>query len=126
MFIYTQLAFRCKDLSVNFVWKNVSDLIDHLLYLRMSPGTINQSNGVFPLKHTQLFLFLLMMFHESDICCKKANRFSTASWRLKYPILPWLRNSFQYLFNKFLLAKVRFCIRKLNLDLIMRFKKTFL
>ena len=66
LFIDTELAFRSKNLSVHFIRKNIPNLIDHLLNLRMSPSTINQSDWVFPLKLRQPFLNFFMMFHESN------------------------------------------------------------
>jgi hypothetical protein len=107
MFINAKLAFRSKNLSINFIRENISNLIDHLLYLRMSPSTINYSDGVFLLKLRQPFLSFLMMFHESNAGCEKTNRFSTACWRLKYPILASFTYSFEDLNDVLLLTLVR-------------------
>ena len=41
LFVYAKLAFRSKDLSIHIVGEDIPDLINYLLNLRMSAGTVN-------------------------------------------------------------------------------------
>lgn len=118
LFIDAKLAFRSKNLSVHFIREDAFNLIDHLLDLRVSTRTVNQSYRFFPLKLWQLLLNLSMMFHESNACSKKANCFATTCGGFKNSILAILAYSFKNLNDVLLLAQIRILIRKPYIDSI--------